>query len=203
MSADAPAKKELRGNQANIMIIIIRMTVLILVAFGLTAFLLNRCILFEVEGGSGEHSVLARSWFGAVPISSTPHGFSSLMNEIYPGCILENEKSIDWYDGVTGNEMKSSQLTVLGFRCAATLDKLQEWYQKRLGSAFLKSTLEALKPDGTLEDWTPIIEGELGRQAFLLRQELSSHRLRFVAVEQRGVEREAWVVLGDYMRGPG
>src|SRR5712692_2649751 len=147
--------------------------ILVLVAGVLAVWLVNRYVVFAIEEGKGQRSVLVRTPVGFFPWGLSKVGPSTLWAVVYPGSEWYEQNDSHFYHGTPGNEEKTAQLTVLRFRIKLPLAQADDWYRQRLGEKFTRSKgwFVSTNEEGGRE-WIRQVRNDSDPEALVYRQQL-------------------------------
>jgi hypothetical protein len=148
----------------------------------LATWLVNRYVVFSIEEGKGQRSILIRTPLGSFP-SGPSKARSSLWPVVYPKSEWDEQNDTDFYEGTAGNEHKSAQLTVLRFRVRLSLAQIDEWYRHRLGEDFVRSKGWSIKPnDANEQEWLRQVHSDPDAEALAYQQQMAG-RVRGALLE--------------------
>ncbi|SRR5579884_445468 len=191
MANDGSNAIEQRSPLGRVGRLIVGFVILSLVAALLAVWFVNRYVVFAVEQGKGQPSVLAHTPLGSFPSRpSSATGPSTLWSVVYPKSEWDEENNTDFYHGTAGNEEKVAQLTVLRFRMKLSVVQADDWYRQQLGESFTRS-----------KGWSPKV-GEQRRDEWL-RSVRSDANPEALVYQQKMPDRERGVMLENQPDGNG
>jgi hypothetical protein len=157
--------------------------ILSLVSGLLAVWLVNRYVVFSVEEGKGQRSVLVHTPLGSFPSGLSKAGPSTLWAVVYPKSEWDEQNDTDFYSGTAGNEEKTAQQTVLRFRIKQSLARVDEWYRQRLGESFSRS--KGWSPKASEQgrgEWLQSVRSDADPEALVYQQQMPD-RVRGVLLE--------------------
>lgn len=180
-----------RSRRAPALLLVTAAVVLVGAAIGI--WIVNRLLVFTVEDVGPQRSVHIWSRFADFISWDMGHGQVTLLSSVYPGSAQQEEIAKDWYPN---SPQQRAQLTVLRFSAVAEMKRVDDWYTKRLGSEFLKTTGW---PEGDGHDnsaWAPSVSPKVDPKALWFHQDLD-RRARGVVV-QLASQGEVEITLYDF-----
>jgi hypothetical protein len=157
--------------------------ILSLVAGLMALWLVNRYVVFTIEEGREQRSVLMHTPLGSFPLGLSKASPFTLWAAIYPKSEWDEENDTDFYHGTGGNEEKTAQLTVSRFHMIASLGQVNDWYRRRLNESFARSEGWPNKMNEQDEqEWIRSVTSDASPQAIVYRQQTPG-RVRGVLLE--------------------
>ncbi|PYU01259.1 MAG: hypothetical protein DMG38_04380 [Acidobacteria bacterium] len=160
---------------------------------------LNRWVALEVEEGPDGSSAALRTPMGMVPL----RGNESLLKVVYRDSTPLQATWLDWKGTSASSSNGKRQLVVLTFQSRTTLQRLESWYQKKLGANFSQTKGWLVAGGKEASSWVRRVEPRSQPEGISFRQELS-HRIRGVLIlPGGGAGQGSEIKLYDYMESPG
>jgi hypothetical protein len=172
--------------------------ILSLVGGLLAVWLVNRYVVFSVEEGKGQRSILVHTPLGSFPSGLSKTRPSTLWAVVYPKSEWDEQNDTDFYRGVAGNEEKSAQLTVLRFRIKLSLMQVDEWYRQRLGESFTWS--KGWSPKASEQAWLQSVRSDADPEALVYQQQVPG-RVRGVLLESQPDGNGVLATLYEFQEG--
>jgi len=167
----------------------------------LAVWFVNRYVVFSVEEGKEQRSVLVHTPLGAFPSGLSKASPSTLWAVVYPKSEWDEQNDTDFYHGSAGNEEKAAQLTVLRFRIKLSLTQADDWYRQRLGKNFARSKGWFIKPNEEGgQEWLQQVRSDPNPEALVYRQQMSG-RVQGVLLENQPAGSGVLATLYDFQEG--